>query len=148
MALVTAGVLTATLSRPTPTTATPPDPTRYAIGIVLLLLSLVLTGILGLLQERAYAQYGPHWQEAVFYTHALSLPMFAPLAPNVVRGLTRLGEKGGWIAYVVLGANLLSQLACVSAVNRLSSVRLLLPSDRGGMLTLSAPSASRPCRRR
>ena len=128
VALVTAGVLTATLSRPTPTTATPPDPARYALGVCLLLLSLVLTGVLGLLQERAYAKYGPHWQEGVFYTHALSLPMFAPLAPNVARGLTKLGEKGGWVAYAVLGANLLSQLACVSAVNRLSSVRISILS--------------------
>jgi UDP-xylose/UDP-N-acetylglucosamine transporter B4 len=70
VAVVTIGVVLATLSRPlgSRTTTTASDPARYAVGITMLALSLVLTGILGILQERVYKRYGPHWQEGVFYT--------------------------------------------------------------------------------
>ncbi len=34
----------------------------------MLTFSLLLTGILGVLQERTYTKYGPHWKEGVFYT--------------------------------------------------------------------------------
>lgn len=30
--------------------------------------SLLLTGVLGLLQERTYTKYGPCWREGLFYT--------------------------------------------------------------------------------
>ncbi|TDL29144.1 UAA-domain-containing protein [Rickenella mellea] len=50
----------------------------YMIGIMILTLALILSGFLGLSQDRTYAQYGRgHWEEAMFYMHALSLPMFA-----------------------------------------------------------------------
>lgn len=41
---------------------------RYYTGISMLTCSLVLTGILGVLQERTYKKYGPCWKEGVFYT--------------------------------------------------------------------------------
>ena len=34
----------------------------------MLLTSLVCTGIHGVLQERTYSTYGPHWRENIFYT--------------------------------------------------------------------------------
>ena len=34
----------------------------------MLTISLLLTGILGLLQEKTYTIYGPCWREGVFYT--------------------------------------------------------------------------------
>jgi len=70
--LVTIGVIVATTSRPSvPVTAKVSDSGAYTIGIAMLSLSLVLTGILGILQERTYRKYGPHWQEGVFYTVCL-----------------------------------------------------------------------------
>jgi UDP-xylose/UDP-N-acetylglucosamine transporter B4 len=76
----------------------------YSKGIFILSVSLVLSGFLGLLQDRAHAQYtrlrvppavdsprrrqngsvsqsqkeetGPAWQESMFYLHFLALPMF------------------------------------------------------------------------
>ena len=31
-------------------------------------LGLVLSGILGAMQEKTFEQFGPHWHEGVFYT--------------------------------------------------------------------------------
>lgn len=70
VAFVSAGVVLATLSRPAAPKASssPPDVGRYTIGVVMLTVSLLLTGILGVFQERTYTKYGPHWKEGVFYT--------------------------------------------------------------------------------
>ena len=67
---VSAGVILATLSRPSApkTSEGHVDVGRYTVGVAMLTFSLVLTGILGVLQERTYTKYGPHWKEGVFYT--------------------------------------------------------------------------------
>lgn len=75
VAVVSSGVVIATLSRPRasasaqPTTTTTPaaDTSRYAIGVAMLLVSLVCTGAHGVLQEHTFSTYGPHWREGVFY---------------------------------------------------------------------------------
>lgn len=99
--------------------------------------SLLLTGVLGLLQESTYTTYGPHWKEGVFYTHLLSLPIFVFLIPEVKYGFDSLASHPASIPstasssvpvwatqyapYLVLAANLVTQLMCVSAVNQLTS---------------------------
>lgn len=50
------------------TNAPPIDLARYTTGIVMLSASLLLTGVLGMLQERTYTRYGPCWREGLFYT--------------------------------------------------------------------------------
>ena len=80
--LVTLGVILATTSQPTQSkpkdtthnnVAKTVDLTRYSIGVAMLTVSLFLTGMLGLLQERTYTRYGPCWKEGVFYTVRLPL---------------------------------------------------------------------------
>ncbi|KAI0343167.1 UAA-domain-containing protein [Trametopsis cervina] len=88
--LVTLGVIVATTSRPTASNNSSIDVSQYTTGVIMLTVSLGLTGVLGLLQERAYTIYGPCWQEGVFYTHALSLPIFLLLIPSVKRGFKSL----------------------------------------------------------
>ncbi|KAI0313280.1 UAA transporter family-domain-containing protein [Amylostereum chailletii] len=132
VSLVSLGVILSTLSRPTkPSSSMPgPDVARYTIGVSMLTASLVLTGILGMLQERTYKRYGPCWREGVFYTHALSLPMFLFMVPQVKHGLHSLAHyspqapsssANAVTPYLILGANLASQLVCVAGVNQLSS---------------------------
>ena len=70
---VTLGVIFATTSRPIASVqdtahVTPIDIAQYTTGIVMLTASLLLTGVLGLLQERTYTKYGPCWREGLFYT--------------------------------------------------------------------------------
>lgn len=70
VAVVSTGVILATLSRPSSPEATDAsiDIGRYTVGVTMLTFSLFLTATLGVLQERTYTQYGPHWKEGVFYT--------------------------------------------------------------------------------
>ena len=89
LAVVSSGVIIATLSRPRAGPAPPAtmnhtstsgasaaaahtdsDALRgtYALGIAMLVASLICTGVHGALQERTYNKYGPHWREGVFYT--------------------------------------------------------------------------------
>ncbi|KAF5361014.1 hypothetical protein D9756_004835 [Leucocoprinus leucothites] len=130
--IVTAGVILATLSRPsgsknawTASPRTPEELRTYAIGIAMLIVSLFCTGLLGLLQEKTYRKHGPCWREGVFYTHALSLPVFMFFGSDVAQGLNSLSQPSStasaWIAYMILAGNLVSQLICVTGVNRLSS---------------------------
>ena len=69
--LVSVGVVLATLSKSSPRSNnkdTSGDMNRYATGIGMLIVSLFLTGVLGILQEQTYKKYGPCWKEAIFYT--------------------------------------------------------------------------------
>ncbi|KAJ7163255.1 UAA transporter [Mycena filopes] len=132
--VVSAGVILATLARPSSATATPKqsDPAqtaddlrKYTIGVSMLITSLILTGLFGLLQERTYRTYGPCWKEGVFYTHFLSLPVFLFLVRDVQQGLHSLSDStrdtSAMASWLILGLNLCSQLVCVSGVNKLSS---------------------------
>jgi UDP-xylose/UDP-N-acetylglucosamine transporter B4 len=82
--LVTGGVVASTLAT-TPDGLSDsssdnegPSAINYFTGIMLLLAALVLSGLMGLYQEMTFAKYGSqHWQEGLFYNHALSLPLFA-----------------------------------------------------------------------
>ncbi|KAI0255762.1 UAA transporter [Lactifluus subvellereus] len=132
VAIVSSGVIIATLSRPRPqpdssySPTTGIDTSRYAIGVVMLLASLVCTGVHGALQERTYSTYGPCWREGVFYMHMLSLPMFTLMPRSVHQGFVGLSRPSGHDgtssrAYVILALNMLTQLICVSGVNQLSS---------------------------
>ncbi|OBZ71846.1 UDP-N-acetylglucosamine transporter YEA4 [Grifola frondosa] len=106
--LVTAGVIFTTLSASgsrgsSSKTSTKSNfvPSTYAIGISILAIALLLSGLLGVIQDRIYARYRRRspgtgqsttdksaaplevrnnlpapWQESMFYLHFLSLPMF------------------------------------------------------------------------
>ncbi|KAI0251466.1 UAA transporter [Lactifluus subvellereus] len=103
--VVTAGVILTTLSshRSQKTANSPSLDTttsRYLTGIGILTLALVLSGFLGVIQDKTYAAYTKHtparprpkqvrlsptakavvlpnvWEESMFYLHFLSLPMF------------------------------------------------------------------------
>ena len=45
----------------------PAELKQYSVGIGMMVVSLLCTGILGMLQERTYRKYGPCWREGVFY---------------------------------------------------------------------------------
>ncbi|KAJ3558775.1 hypothetical protein NM688_g731 [Phlebia brevispora] len=152
--LVTLGVIFATTSRPMPSSAASDSEdhfAEYTTGVLMLTLSLFLTGLLGLLQEKAYTTYGPCWREGIFYTHALSLPIFSLFIPSIKTGFASLAQSATpapahmptpassfvpgegvppvsimvliqpLTPYLILGANLITQLICVSGVNQLTS---------------------------
>lgn len=46
-------------------------------GFTILALAMILSAFQGIYADRLYATYGrDHWKEALFYSHALSLPVF------------------------------------------------------------------------
>jgi len=125
--LVTVGVILATVSRSSSGADRDENEQQlYLIGITMLCLSMFLVGFLGILQEQTYSEYGPCWKEGVFYTHLLSLPVFAFLEKDIRFGFGLLATSSSHIqgvnaAFFVMSVNLLTQLLCVSGVNQLTS---------------------------
>jgi len=119
---VSVGVIFTTLSRPNGPSNESSEDYQYLIGICMLTISSLLTGVLGMLQELTYRTYGPCWREGVFYTHFLSLPIFLFLVPDIKQGLGSLSTPLSFSGhYIIMAGNLVTQLICVSGVNRLSS---------------------------
>jgi len=89
VALVTVGVIMTTFSASLPgdgfSTASVGNPVKdYMFGIGILTLALIFSGAMGLAQDQLYAEYGrSHWQEALFYLHFLSMPMFTFMASDI-----------------------------------------------------------------
>ena len=161
--VVTAGVALTTLSASTrpSTTITTTDGSiayTYATGITILSLALLLSGLLGLVQDWTYATYGrgrstsnKPWQESMFYLHFLSLPMFFLLRDDISSQLRavhsssslRLFSTNIPAVYVPLALNTLTQLVCVAGVNRLTTrvsaltVTLVLVVRKATSLVLS-----------
>ncbi|KAF9526731.1 UAA transporter family-domain-containing protein [Crepidotus variabilis] len=102
--LVTIGVVLTTLSAQTASKSSSDfDISKYAQGIGILTLALILSGFLGLLQDWTYSKYGrpdlksrgspAPWQESMFYLHFLALPMFFPLLSDLTTQIKRLNAS-------------------------------------------------------
>jgi len=123
--VATLGVILTTVSRPVKRGHASQESSPYALGILLLILSSFLTGYLGMLQERTYLQYGRCWQEGLFYTNALALPLFLPFSNSIYTGIQALrnhsASTSSHLLTLTLPIYLLSQLGCVSGVGMLTS---------------------------
>ncbi|KAF9779173.1 UAA transporter [Thelephora terrestris] len=123
--LVSIGVSIASISTASSNTSMTDLSRTYVYGILMLIASLFATAILGILQERTYRTYGPCWREGVFYTHLLSLPIFLFLREDVIQGFESLSnnskESPISLPYIFMALNLLTQVVCVSGVNKLTS---------------------------
>lgn len=58
---------------------------EWSIGIILLVAALMLSSLLAIVQERLYRNHGKHPKEVMFYSHALSLPMFLFMFNDIYR---------------------------------------------------------------
>ena len=122
---------------------------KYAVGILILTIALLFSGALGIAQDRTFERYGRgNWEEAMFYLHALALPLFSFTWPNLVAEVRAIHNgpqvslfntstssslsplpylpvrpPSLWIPsfYIPLALNVLTQLVCVAGVNRLTS---------------------------
>lgn len=110
---------------------------QYFAGIVLLSVALVLSGLLGIVQDRTYSKFrgtdNTPWKESMFYLHFLSMPIFLSLKGDITEQLYTLQQTSAFstsslmfpspipVAFVILGLNVLTQLVCVAGVNRLTS---------------------------
>ncbi|UPK97911.1 hypothetical protein LCI18_008846 [Fusarium solani-melongenae] len=114
----------------------------FSTGLVILFVAQVLSAIMGLYTEATYAKYGPQWRENLFYSHALSLPLFLPFAPSMARTFAHLMSSTpvqlpsllsiattsfpvpSQIFYLI--TNVLTQYACIRGVNLLAAVSTAL----------------------
>lgn len=58
------------------------DPS-FISGLAILAFAQILSAIMGLYTQITYSTYGSHWQENLFYSHFLSLPLFLPFLPSL-----------------------------------------------------------------
>lgn len=143
--LVSGGVTLSTLSaghRHQGGSGSPEAYAKYILGIGLLAASLLLSGFMGLWQERTFLIYGRgRWKESLFYTHFLALPLFLLLARSLRDELRAARITPGFA--VPLLANSATQIVCIAGVNRLTtkvssvSVVMILAVRKAASLALS-----------
>jgi len=96
------------------------------IGISLLTFALFMSARMGIYQEVIYKKFGKHPKEALFYTHALPLPGFLLLAPDIITHWN-LAMTSPFILIPVVNisipsvilyliGNVLTQYLCISSV--------------------------------
>lgn len=69
----------------------------YAHGVLLLFSALVITGFMGLWQEKTFQLYGnQNWRESLFYSHLLSLPIFLIRPAGLVRDIQAANQTTPW----------------------------------------------------
>jgi solute carrier family 35 (UDP-xylose/UDP-N-acetylglucosamine transporter), member B4 len=66
---------------------------EFITGLSILFIAQVLSSIMGLYTEETYKKYGPQWRENLFYSHLLSLPLFIPFLPSLIRQFSRLANS-------------------------------------------------------
>jgi len=95
------------------------------VGISLLTFALFMSARMGIYQEVIYSKHGKHPKEALFYTHALPLPGFLLLAPDIVNHfnialssspVNILGLISVPNMLLCLLGNVVTQYICISAV--------------------------------
>lgn len=89
----------------------------WCIGVAILLSTLITGAFTGLQQELLYAKYGKHPDEMLFYTHAIPLPFFLGIYPQLQDTAVSL-TYDGWILIVL---NIISQFYCTHSVHTLAT---------------------------
>ncbi|XP_075064644.1 nucleotide sugar transporter SLC35B4 isoform X2 [Mixophyes fleayi] len=98
----------------------------WLLGIAALTLALLLSARMGIFQETLYKQYGKHSKEALFYNHALPLPGFLLLAPDIYNHAIMFTQSEPFklplmgiqmpIMWFYLLMNVITQYACIRGV--------------------------------
>ena len=116
---------------------------RFEFGLLILLVAQLLSAYLGIYVQDTYTQYGNRWDENLFYSHLLSLPLFLPLQgmlraqyhrleasppldipptvtaslpPQLQKLLTSIPRS-----IIYLAMNSITQLICITGVNLLGA---------------------------
>lgn len=96
------------------------------VGIGLLTFALFMSARMGIYQEVIYGKYGKHPKEALFYTHALPLPGFLLLAPDILNHWSICLNSAPFVLPFInlevpsmllyLLGNVITQYLCISSV--------------------------------
>ncbi|CAK1548096.1 unnamed protein product [Leptosia nina] len=90
---------------------------HWCAGVLILLATLITGAFTGLQQERLYSEYGKCPEEMLFYTHAIPLPMFSVVLPQM---LTIAGSLSTSI-WSILILNIFAQFYCAHSVHVLGT---------------------------
>ncbi|KAI8940470.1 hypothetical protein NX059_004155 [Plenodomus lindquistii] len=115
----------------------------FGAGLLILLVAQLLSAYMGAYVEDVYRDHGKDWQANLFYSHLLSIPMFAGFSPILLDQFKRLQASEPFrvplnIAstlppalikmlnstsqhVIYLTANAITQLLCITGVNILSA---------------------------
>jgi UDP-xylose/UDP-N-acetylglucosamine transporter B4 len=136
--MITAGITMTTIASATEMNSSLDDKTsatgksdyyeylRLLIGIAMLTFALFMSARMGLYQEVVYSRYGKHPAEALFYNHALPLPLFLFFASDIYRHIQLFNHSALMIVpyielaipkmWVFLLGNVLTQYVCIKSV--------------------------------
>jgi len=98
--------------------------TTFLIGICLLVISSISSALLSVYNEWTYKTYGKYWQENLFYTHFLSLPIFIVKdGTHIMTGYQQLMGSSFRItrSHIAFALNIITQNICIRGVNILAS---------------------------
>lgn len=115
----------------------------FEAGLLILLIAQLLSAYMGAYVEDIYRDYGKDWQANLFYSHLLSIPMFAGFTPILAEQFKRLKASDAFQVpphvathipstfikalnstsqhVIYLTANAITQLLCITGVNILSA---------------------------
>jgi dolichyl-phosphate-mannose-protein mannosyltransferase len=115
----------------------------FEAGLLILLFAQLLSAYMGAYVEDVYIEYGNHWKANLFYSHLLSLPLFANFTPILYKQFLRLQSSQPFTVppsiaanlpptaikalastsqhVIFLTANAVTQLLCITGVNILSA---------------------------
>ncbi|XP_063782826.1 nucleotide sugar transporter SLC35B4 [Pseudophryne corroboree] len=98
----------------------------WLLGIAALTFALLLSARMGIFQETLYKEYGKHSKEALFYNHALPLPGFLLLAPDIYNHAVMFSQSEMFtlpllgiqmpIMWFYLLMNVITQYVCIRGV--------------------------------
>ncbi|XP_052780532.1 LOW QUALITY PROTEIN: UDP-xylose and UDP-N-acetylglucosamine transporter-like [Mya arenaria] len=102
---------------------------NYTLGVSMMVFSLFMTARMGLFQESVYSKHGKHPNESLFFNHALPLPGFLLVAPNIYSAAIGFNQSETWSVlgvmvpkmWIYLLGNNLSQYVCIRSVFVLTS---------------------------
>jgi len=103
----------------------------WIVGLTLLTFALFMSARMGIYQEKLYAEFGKHPNEALFYSHALPLPGFLLLANDISKHVMLFNKSAPLIVPVLsigvpkmwlyLLGNVLTQYVCIRSVFTLTT---------------------------
>lgn len=115
----------------------------FEMGLLVILAAQILSAFMGAYVEGLYEEHGKHWDENLFYSHFLSLPLFLPLQPSLQSQYQRLASSpplelppsltaslpssvrrlltGAPQTVLMLVLNSVTQLLCITGVNLLGA---------------------------
>ncbi|XP_041327301.1 UDP-xylose and UDP-N-acetylglucosamine transporter [Pyrgilauda ruficollis] len=98
----------------------------WLLGIAALTFALLMSARMGIFQETLYKKFGKHSKEALFYNHALPLPGFLLLAPNIYQHAVLFNQSELFqvpvigltlpIMWFYLLMNVITQYVCIRGV--------------------------------